>query len=339
MDEPTATLPAIPGKRGLLPLARKTRITVLAVTLILLVLVAAFYLWQKAPPEAARLLPESDAIVYVNLRPLRAATGFDNHPVKHDPEYQSFIDATGIQFERDLDQAAVAFHQMANPLGPNGLVAYSSIFVGHFDRTRLANYLSTIAQSKEQYAGHDIYLIPVEGRTDRVTILSPSIVAVSNTPTAEQIHAILDRHRTALLPFSGNTLLSERYSDVPVLSSAWGIGKLAIGLGDQFKIFGFSVPLSTGATFIASLRWMGAIHVRIEEIAPNATAATLSANSLSSLLNIAKTAENMLPNAISNPDTKSLLNSIAIDHHEEKAVVTAIIPAELLRQLVNAPSH
>ena len=103
--------------------------------------------------------------------PLRAATHFDAHPVKHDPDYQAFIDATGIEFERDLSQAAFATHRMANPLGPNGPVAFSSIFVGKFDRQRLAGYLASKAQSQEHYAGHDIYNIAVEGRTDRVVIL------------------------------------------------------------------------------------------------------------------------------------------------------------------------
>jgi len=333
MDEPTATLPAIPGKRGLFPLGHRPRAVLLVIILLLLLLAAALYLWREAPPEAARLLPESDAIVYLDLAPIRAAANFDAHPVEHDPDYQHFIDATGIQFEHDLDQAAFALHRMDNPLGPNGPVAYSSVFVGKFDRTRLASYLETIAQSKEDYAGRTIYDIPIEGRTDRVAILSPTIVAVSNAPTTEQIHAILDRRRNAYLPFSGNSLLSQRYGEVPALASAWGIGKLAIGLGSDFKLFGFALPLSTDATFIASARWAGSLDLRIEEIAPNATAATLSADSLISLLNLAKTAENMLPNAIANPDTKALLNSVAIDHHNDRATVTASIPTELIRQL------
>src|ERR1039458_9378589 len=37
-------------------------------------LIVAVWLRKAAPPEVARLLPESDAIVYANLRPLLAAT-------------------------------------------------------------------------------------------------------------------------------------------------------------------------------------------------------------------------------------------------------------------------
>ena len=66
-----------------------------------------------------------------------------------------------------------------------------------------------------------------EGRTVRVTVLGLDIVAVSNTPSTEQIHSMIDRYRTAALPFSGSSLLSKHYSQVPLLSVAWGIGQIA----------------------------------------------------------------------------------------------------------------
>ena len=111
-------------------MGKRTRYTLLTVVLVLGALAVAVYLRQKAPPEVARLLPESDAIVYVNLKPVRAATHFDRNPVKPSAEYQQFIDATGIVVERDLDSAALALHRMENPKGPNGAVAYSEVFQG-----------------------------------------------------------------------------------------------------------------------------------------------------------------------------------------------------------------
>ena len=322
------------------PLSRNRPATTVAIVLgvVVLVLAALFYWQKKAPPLAARLLPESDAVVYVNVAPLRAATLLSLNPVKHDLDYQRFIDATGIQFERDLKEAAFSLHRMDNPLGPNGPVAYSSIFVGKFDRTRLSTYLARVAQSREQYAGHDIYDIPVEGRTDRVAILTADVVAVSNTPSAEQIHSILDRNRTAaLLPFSSNTLLSRRYAEVPAFSLAWGLGKLGLGLGNDFTVLGFKLPLSVDATFIASLRWAGSLHLRIEEIAPNETAAVVSADSLQALLSIFRTAANALPNAVTTPEAHTLLDSIEIEHHNDRTVLTAAIPVGLLRKMTTDP--
>jgi hypothetical protein len=57
----------------------RTSRTLFIVAAVLLLLAVAIFLRSKAPHEAARLLPE----------------------------YQQFVDATGIEWERDLDQAAV----------------------------------------------------------------------------------------------------------------------------------------------------------------------------------------------------------------------------------------
>jgi hypothetical protein len=331
----TATTPAAPSAHK--SLSRGWRIAIAIALALVVVMVVAGLLRKNSPPRAARLLPESDAIVYVDAAPMRVAFHLDTHPVKHDADYQAFIDATGIEIERDLSEAALAMHQMSNPIGPNGPFAFSSIFVGKFDRDRLANYLAKNAQSQEHYAGHDIYNIPVDGRTDRVAILDSDTVAVSNTPTAEQIHSILDKQRTAFLPFSGNSLLTQNFKDVPLFSLTWGIGKLSAGMGDNFNLFGLRIPLSVNAIFVGSLRWTGALRLRIEEIAPNSAGATVSADSIEALLTVAKTAENVLPNALTNPDTKALLDSVEIEHHNDRAVLTATIPLGLLQKLAVPP--
>ena len=124
---------------------RRTKATILIVLLVLVLLGLAAYLHRKAPPEVARLLPEADCILYFNLRPLRATTHFDRNQIPHDPQYQAFIDATGFQFERDLDEVAFGLHRMPNPLGPNGAIAFSEVFLGHIDGHRVARYLGSIA--------------------------------------------------------------------------------------------------------------------------------------------------------------------------------------------------
>ena len=50
---------------------RRTQATIIIVLLVFLLVALAAYLRRKAPPEVARLLPESDCILYFNLRPLR----------------------------------------------------------------------------------------------------------------------------------------------------------------------------------------------------------------------------------------------------------------------------
>jgi hypothetical protein len=319
-------------------MATRTRATILIVLLVIALLGLAGYLRRKAPPEVARLLPESDCILYFNVRPLRAYTHFDRSQVPRDPQYQAFMNATGFEFERDLDEVAFSLHRMTNPLGPNGPIAFSEVFLGHIDGKRVARYLGSIASQTEEYAGHTIYDIPSQGRTVRVALLGYDMVAATNTPTPEQIHSMLDRYRTSALPFSGSSLLSEHYAAVPLLSVAWGIGKISVPLkSDGISILGFQFPIALNSTFIGSVHWAGALRLRIEEIAPTETAATVSSDALSTMVAIGRTAENNLPSSMTNPDLRDLLNSTNIEHKADRAVVTATLPVGLLQKLVTAP--
>ena len=224
-------------------------------------------------------------------------------------------------------------------LGPNGAVAFSEVFLGHIDGKRLARYLSSIAAQTEEYAGHTIYDIPSEGRTVRVALLGYDMVAASNTPTPEQIHSMLDRYRTSALPFSGSSLLTDHYAEVPLLSVAWGIGKVTVPLkSDGIRILGFHFPVALDTTFIGSLRWAGALRLRIEEIAPTEMAATVSSDALSTMVAIGRAAENNLPSAMTNADIRDLLNSTDIEHKKDRAVVTATLPVALLQKMVTAPN-
>jgi hypothetical protein len=321
---------------------RRTRITISIVVIVLLLLAGAIYLREKAPPEVARLLPESDGIVYLNMRPLRAATHFEQHPVQHDADYQHFIDATGIDPERDLDQVAFALERMPSPNGPNGPVAFSEVFEGHFNGRRLASYLQSVSAGTEIYAGRTIYEIPVEGRTVRVTLLGYDMVAVSNTPTSEQIHSIIDRYRTAALSFTGSSLLAAHYADVPLLAPAWGVGKIGLPLSDAqggITVMGMSLPFSPDTTFVASLSWTGKTKLRVEEIAPTAEAADTSAEAVENLLNLARGLEAVAPSDATNTDLRALLSSAQISHRKERAVLTATIPTGLVRDLLNTPTE
>jgi hypothetical protein len=320
---------------------RRTRFSIAIVVVVLLLLAGAIYLRKEAPPEAARLLPESDGIVYINLRPLRTATHFDQHPVTHSPDYQKFIDATGIEFERDVDDAAFALHRMSDPTGPNGAVAFSEVFTGHFDGRRLMGYLAGLATSQEDYAGHTIYNIPSEGRTVRVTLLGYDVVGVSNAPSTEQIHSMVDRYRTAALPFAGSSLLSKHYSQVQLLSVAWGIGQIALPLGKNggVQVMGLRLPVPVDATLIASLTWVGRIHLRVEEIAPTDAAAADTTESLQTILTLLKSLQSSGGGQPIDPQVQSLVNSVAVERHGNRAFVTAIVPTELLQHLLNSPQE
>ena len=340
---------------------KSTRYSLLLITLFVAALAVAIFLRKEAPPEVARLLPESDAIVYIDVKPIRSATHFDREwskrPVIHSDDYQHFLDATGILVERDLDAVAFALHRMDDPNGPNGPVAYSEVFEGRFDGAKLAAYLGSIATAKEDYAGHDIFTIPVASdtvttsggkkadvtvRSLRVSQLGYDTIAASNMPTAEQIHSILDRYRAAASPFSGSSLLSARYREVPLLSSAWAIGHVGLPFSDNGKItvLGLQLPLPEDTTFVASLRFTSGLKMRIDEILPSPGQATQSAAALSSLLGLFRSIQNvqsqMHQGQSQSAALREFLDSIKIVAEHDRATLTATVPPDLIKQLTAA---
>jgi len=316
---------------------RRTRRTLWIVVVVLLVLAAAIFLRFKAPPEAARLLPESDGIVYVNLRPMRALLHKNLKPITRAPDYQGFIDATGIDWERDLEEAAIALHRMPDPHGPNGPVAYSMVLVGKLDGKALARWLEAHANNKETYDGHTIYSIPSEARTVRIAQIAYDTVAISNTPSTEQIHSMLDRHRTAALPFSGSTLLAEHYSEMPILSVAWAMGQIGLPFTENgsIRILGMDLPLPPETTFLASVHWAGALKLRVVEIASDESTAASQAASLNLLLNLARGATAGLSSNAANNGLKDVLRTAEITQRRNRVVANATLPSSLPVELLN----
>jgi len=311
---------------------RRTRRTLLVVAAVLVMLALAIFLRSKAPPEAARLLPESDGIVYVNFKPVRTFTNFKElKSPERVPDYQQFVDATGIDWERDLDQVAVALHRMPDPNGPNGPVAYSMVLVGRLTGKRLNSWLEAHSESREVYDGHTVYNIASEGRTVRVTQIGYDMVAVSNAPTTEQIHSMLDRHRTAALPFSGSSLLERYYREIPLLSIAWGMGQIGAPFSESgaIRIFGFSLPIESDSTIIASIRWAGSLHLRVEEIAPNESAATQQAAAMATLVTLARGFTEPLGDNPANNGLKELLKTAEVNQKRDRVVLSGTVSPAL----------
>ena len=330
-------------------MSRRTRYLVLSAFLLVAAIGVALFVVKQSPPRAARLLPEADGIAYVNLKPIRLATHLDKKPVPHSPDYQKFIDATGILFERDLDSAAFAIHKMPDPNGPNGPAAFSEVFVGRFDGKRLTDYLATIATSRETYAGHEIFTIPVglpatvdahmaaTSRLLRVTQLSDDTIAASNAPTTEQIHAILDHHRASVNPFGGPTLLSGLYPEVPAFASVWGIGAIGLPFAEdgRVSVFGFHLPLADSTPFVASLRYTTGLHLRIEQITANDAEAEHSVQRLRTLLTLVRQMQELQSVGPAEESLAAFTDSLKIKQEKDRAILTAVIPIDLLRKVTS----
>jgi len=314
---------------------RRTRRTLWTVAAVVLALAAAVFLRSKAPPEAARLLPESDGILYFNLRPVRAYFHKDLKPPQHSADYQQFIDAIGIEPEHDLDEAAIALHRMADPNGPNGAVAYSMVLVGKITGARLNAWLEGHAVARESYAGHTVYSIPSEGRTVRVAQIGYDMVAVSNYPSPEMIHSMLDRHATAAWPFAGSKLLRKHYHEVPLLSLAWGVGQIGLPFNESgaISVLGLSLPLEADSTIIASMSWTGSL--RVEEIAPSDAVAARQAAQLQMIILLARGFTTALADKSENNSLRELLKTAEVTQKRERVVITANVDRSLFSAASN----
>ncbi len=298
---------------------------------------AVVELRKHAPPEAARLLPGADGFVYVDLQWMRRAEIANHLPeVPHEPEYEQFIQATGFQFERDLQKAAFAVHY-AGPATGNE-TRFSEVFVAKIDGDKLRAYLKKLATSVGTYRAIDIYNIPLQDRTVRVAILGVDTVAASNHNDPDVIRGIINRSRKLASPFAGPALLRQFYKHVPLTSLLWAIFRVDPSPAQMPAQL--SLPLSSPATVVASVRYLGAVHFRAEAFTRDEPAAEQLTSQLNTFLALFQTAESSVSGQTPDPEIKKALESLKIAQHNERAVLTATLPVELIRKIVaEAPAQ
>jgi hypothetical protein len=300
----------------------------------------AVVLRKHAPPEPARLLPGADGYFYANLKWIRRANIAGQMPdVPHEPEYEQFIQATGFQFERDLDQAAFAIHYP--PVKPNSKAAspeaarFSEVFVGRIQGERLRDYLAKISGSVENYNSVNIYNIPLEGRTLRVAILGFDTVAASNHDDPMVIRGIVDRSRKLAAPFGGPALVRRYYKYVPLASLGWAIFKVdpADSLPARNALsFLFTKP----ATVVASARYLGRVHFQAEAFTGSKDEAQRLSEQVGTFLQLFHTAEGTVSMPGNDPDVKAFFDGLKIQQNGDRTVLTAAIPPGFIRKAVAA---
>jgi hypothetical protein len=337
---------------------RRSLPILLGVVMVAAALTLIVELRKHAPPEPARLLPGADGFVYVNLKWARRAnlTG-QLPPVSHDPEYEQFIQATGFQFERDLEQAAFAVHYPASSPGAISDAAaqarFSEVFVAKIEGERVRAYLSKISSSVEPYRSVDIYNIPLEGRTLRVAILGVDTVAASNHSDPLVIRGIIDRSRKLASPFGGPALLRQYYKEVPVVSLAWAIFRVDPSSGSPASSSSASASspashtlpgtsalsflFSKPAVVVASARYLGTVHLRAEAFAANEQDAKRVAEQLSTFLSLFHAAENTVSAQGTDAEVKALFAGLKVGQYRNRAVLSATLPAGFIRKALGEP--
>jgi len=324
----------------------RRRLTIpLAVLLIAAAVASIVILRKHAPPEAARLLPGADGFFYINLKWIRTfnATG-QLSPVSRAPEYQKFVEETGFEFERDLDQAAFAIHYPQSWGGGTGGSAteprFSEVFVGKVDSGRLTGYLKRLSTSVEDYRGFDIYNIPVEGRTVRVVILSYDSVAVSNHPNPDVIRGVLDRSRKLASPFAGPWLLRSFYRKVPLASLSFAILRVKPEMSSLGGLGSWGLLFPKPAVAVISARYIRALHLRAEAFTDSEDEARAITEKTAAFLRLFHAAESSVGTQGTDTDVKTFFDSLHVEQSGERAVLTATLPPGFFRKvLTEAPAE
>lgn len=319
-------------------LKRRRKILIaLIVALVAAAIGFAIWLRKKAPPDAVRLLPEvEDGILYLNLKPLRTAGVLKKSDSPREPEYEQFVRETGFEFERDLDQAAFAVH---GPGSAGGETRYSEIFVGRFDGARLEAYFKKLAKEVENYRETTVYSVAHEGRTVRIAMLGVDQVAVSNLGNAGVIHEIIDHYHSSAVPRGGPALVREHYHDVQLGSLAWFIGN--VGKADVFQQppKGLDIPMVAGlfggSTVVASVRYTGSVHLKLEAFTPGENDAKNISSNLQMLVSVFTGAQS--ETHPSDADVKAFFESIKVEQKKDRVVLTAMLPEGFIKKILTEP--
>lgn len=321
---------------------RRRRNLAIGITVLVLVglLASAVLVRLRAAPEAVRLLPECDGIFYANLKPVRTFTKLGQEASNWDPDYHAFVEQTGFQLERDMDQVALAMHA---PHGSHTETRYSEVVVGRFDSQKVGNFLARVARSRENYRSHDIFLVPHEDRIVRVTVLSVDMVAASNTGDPAQIDHIIDEFRHSALTTRGPRLVAKYYHHVPFGSLAWLITEVeppsGLNLGGGLNPLPFIRQLFGGGVVVASARYNKNILLRADDFLLDGNAAKDHAEQIQNLFTLYKTTQSQTRPQNSDPDLESALNSLSVEQKAERVQVNASIPPALIAKMFEPPEE
>lgn len=319
----------------------RRRLPIFVVLLLVVGAVALIVTLRKhAPPEAARLLPGADGFFYINLKWIRTFNAAGHlPPVLRELEYQQFVDETGFQWERDLEQAAFAIHYPQSwgkaaaetPSEPR----FSEVFVAKFDSARLTTYLKKVSSSVDDYRGFEIYNIPLEGRTVRVVLLSYDSVAVSNHPNPEVIRGILDRSRKLASPFGGPWLLRKFYREVPLASLSFAVLRVTPDMSSLGGLgaWGFLFPKPVVA--VISARYLRALHLRAVAFTDNEADAHAITEKTATFLSLFHAAEGSVGVHGTDPDVKTFFDSLKVQQSGDRAILTAVVPAGFFQKVLS----
>jgi hypothetical protein len=143
-----------------------------------------------------RLPAGASAVVFVDVGALRASS-FANElaalaPASaQDPAYTDFVHATGFDYSRDLDRAAVALWPRTSATSVLALAQ------GRFDQAKIERYALQNGGRLIKIRGQEIYEVREQNSTRiiRFTFLAPGEIALADGPALSQVLGAPNAHR------------------------------------------------------------------------------------------------------------------------------------------------
>ncbi len=316
---------------------RRRNVVIIAILIAAAGVTTAMLLLRRGrTPHATRLLPTADAYFYIDLVPLRTAGVFKESPVELDADYAQFVRDSGVEFERDLDEAAFAVHLAASQVSKTPAeTRYSEVFVGRFDDARLADYLRKTANSNASYRGTVIYSIPLPGRTVRVAILDKGTVAASNADSDLPIHQIIENSKKTF-DRRAPELVRRYYKHIPLATIAWAVVRTAPAgqQGSTRYILpgGFDLFFPSDTVIVGALRYLGSIELVLSAFTRNAEDAQRVYEQFSAFLAVARAVETRATSG--DPELKTFFESISVNQYADHAELKASIPQGFVKKIM-----
>ncbi len=282
---------------------------------------AVAYRGVMRPGRSVYLLPDGNVMAYINFAPMHFMHT-DTSAFTTAPEYQRFVNETGLRVDRDLDNIAVSAHADG---GPTGDVAI--IVTGTFDQQRLAGYVQKQeGVQTETYHGKTIFSTSAKDQTARFCVLDPKMVAITVSPTADSMRTIIDKSSGS---GSAPYLYENYYSDVPFASEMWAIVRVPSFVVNESASSGMNLNFLKNSVTIVSVRYTGSLHLRGEFIAENQADATNVYQAVNGFLAMGKLAGGPRKN---DPDVTAVMNSIEVKQSGTHVAVSVVVPQDLIQK-------
>jgi hypothetical protein len=148
------------------------------------------------PEELLSFMPSSaSAVLYVNLQTLRnspflaALYAWAGRP-SVDAEYAGFMQATGFNYERDLDRTAIAVWDRAEE------TSFLALAEGRFDRKKITTYAMQ-SGTRVIEGGREIFSVPVNGSARRISFIFLQDDRIAITDQHELSKMLLENQKDA----------------------------------------------------------------------------------------------------------------------------------------------